>query len=60
MYTLLRTAQVDQKTQDQIDLLRVEYSRDPEVQLRLDRRQTALNEARERNMAKITEIAVMN
>lgn len=50
----------DHKTQDKIDLARVECGTDQRLQHQLDVRQRALNEARTRNRQKIRDIALMN
>lgn len=63
MYTMIMLWQNelnDQGVQTKIDLARIEYSRDARMQLHLDRKQAALDEARQRNLGRIAEIARLN
>lgn len=60
MAMLLMNAQADMKMQERIDLARIECAHSPELQLALDRKQTALDEAVSRNLTHIMEIARIN
>lgn len=60
MAMLLMNAQADMRMQERIDLARVECADNSELQLALDRKQTALDEAVSRNLTKIMEIARWN
>lgn len=60
MAMLLNNAVADNIMQDRIDLARVECAHNSALQLELDRRQGALNEAKKRNLDRIAEIARMN
>lgn len=60
MAMLLMNAQADMRMQERIDLARVECAGNSELQLALDRKQTALDEAVSRNLTKIMEIARWN
>lgn len=60
MAMLLLNEQDDQGMQERIDFARVECGTDQRLQHQLDIKQTALNEARKRNLERIAEIARMN
>lgn len=60
MLMLLKNSRDDYLTQERIDFARIEWAHVPEAQLQLDRKQTALDEARERNDQRIFEIAMLN
>lgn len=60
MAMLMMNAQADERMQDRIDLARIECGTDQRLQHQLDIKQTALNEARQRNLTRIMEIARMN
>lgn len=60
MMTLLITEMQDQGMQNRLDLARVECGMDQRLQHQLDIKQTALTEARIRNLTRIAEIASMN
>lgn len=60
MAMLLQNAIADERTQERIDLARVECGVDQRLQHQLDIKQTALDDARQRNYDRIAEIAVLN
>ena len=60
MAMLLTNAKEDILIQERIDLARVECGTNQALQHQLDIKQTALDEARQRNYTRIMEIARMN
>lgn len=60
MAMLLVNAKDDELTQARINRFRRRYPDNPFLQLQMDRKQEALNEARKRNYERIAEIARLN
>lgn len=60
MVMLLNNELADQRAQDKLDLMRVECGTNQKLQHQLDVRQRDLNDARNRNMTRIAEIARLN
>lgn len=60
MAMLLNNIAADDMMQQRIDLARIECGMNQRLQHQLDVKQAALNEARQRNYARIVEIARMN
>ena len=60
MAMLYNNAIADIRMQERIDLARVECGMDQRLQHQLDIKQTALEEAQNRNLTRIWEIASMN
>jgi hypothetical protein len=60
MAMLLTNAKDDALSQERIDRQRKKYPNKPLVQIHLDRKQAALDEARQRNYECIAEIARLN
>lgn len=60
MAMLINNALADEHMQTRIDFARVECGTDQRLQHQLDVKQTALNEAKQRNYDRIAEIARLN
>lgn len=60
MVMLLNNAMADNRMQERIDLARVECGMNQRLQHQLDVKQTALDEAKQRNYDRIAEIAMLN
>jgi hypothetical protein len=60
MAMLINNAMADIRMQERIDFARVECGTDQRLQHQLDVKQTALDEAKHRNLHRIAEIASQN